>query len=52
VADLGAQGRALVRDLFGVDRMVADSLRLYYWLLRRRRSHQFRRSDLGSWRDS
>ncbi len=41
VADLGAEGRALVRDLFGVDRMVADSLRLYHRLLGRRRSPQF-----------
>jgi glycosyltransferase involved in cell wall biosynthesis/O-antigen/teichoic acid export membrane protein len=35
VADLGAEGRALVRDSFGVDRLVADSLRLYYRLLGR-----------------
>jgi glycosyltransferase involved in cell wall biosynthesis/O-antigen/teichoic acid export membrane protein len=37
-ADLGAEGRALVHDLFGVDRMVADSLRLYYRLLGRTNS--------------
>lgn len=32
-AELGAEGRALVRDRFSVDRMVADSLRVYYGLL-------------------
>jgi glycosyltransferase involved in cell wall biosynthesis len=38
VADLGAEGRALVRDSFGVDQLVADSLRLYYGLLGRTNS--------------
>ncbi len=35
VAELGAEGRALVRDSFGVDRLATDSLRLYYGLLGR-----------------
>lgn len=39
-ADLGVEGRALVRDRFGVDRMVTDSLRLYYGLLGGRRPRE------------
>jgi glycosyltransferase involved in cell wall biosynthesis/O-antigen/teichoic acid export membrane protein len=39
-AELGAEGRALVRDRFGVDRMVTDSLRLYHGLLGGRRSRE------------
>lgn len=35
-AYVGAEGRAVVRGSFGVDRMAADSLRLYRGLLRRR----------------
>ena len=38
MANLGAEGRALVRDSFGVDQLVADSLRLYYGLLGRTNS--------------
>jgi glycosyltransferase involved in cell wall biosynthesis len=33
IAYLGAEGRAVVRGSFGVERMAADSLRLYYRLL-------------------
>lgn len=36
VAYLGVEGRAVVRGSFGVDRMAADLLRLYYRLLGRR----------------
>ena len=47
--ELGAEGRALVRDRFGVDRMVTDSLRLYYGLLGGRRPRELRAtaSDQG-----
>jgi glycosyltransferase involved in cell wall biosynthesis/O-antigen/teichoic acid export membrane protein len=37
---LGEEGRAMVHGSFGVERMAADSLRLYYRLLLRR-SHRF-----------
>lgn len=39
-AYLGAEGRTMVRGSFGVERMVADSLRLYYRLLLRQ-SYRF-----------
>ena len=39
-AELGAEGRAVVRDRFGVDRMVTDSIRLYYGLLGGRRPRE------------
>jgi glycosyltransferase involved in cell wall biosynthesis/O-antigen/teichoic acid export membrane protein len=35
-ARLGAEGRGLVHDLFGIDRMVEESLRLYQGLLARK----------------
>jgi hypothetical protein len=38
-ARLGAEGRALVHDRFGIDRMVDESLRLYSRLLATR-SHR------------
>ncbi len=49
-AELGTEGRAVVRDRFGVDRMVTDSLRLYYGLLGRRRPRELRAatSDQGA----
>lgn len=39
-AYLGVEGRTMVRGSFGVERMAAESLRLYYRLLLRR-SHRF-----------
>ena len=39
-ARLGAEGRVLVHDRFGIDRMVAESLRLYQSLLDRKSSRQ------------
>jgi glycosyltransferase involved in cell wall biosynthesis len=42
-ARLGAEGRALVHDRFGIDRMVDESLRLYSRLLAAR-SHQATRA--------
>jgi len=47
--ELGTEGRALVRNRFGVDRLVTDSLRLYYGLLGGRRPRELRAaaSDQG-----
>ena len=47
VTDLGAEGRALVRDSFGVDRLVTDSLRLYYSCLAGRTRQTSRSRDPG-----
>jgi|GEM_PF-193804 len=46
-AELGTEGRALVRDRFGVDRMVTDSLRLYYGLLGGSRPCELRAAASG-----
>jgi glycosyltransferase involved in cell wall biosynthesis/O-antigen/teichoic acid export membrane protein len=44
-ARLGAEGRALVGDVFGIDRMVEESLRLYRGLLAGRPLHEAGASD-------
>ena len=47
-ARLGAEGRAVVRDGFGIDRMVEESLRLYRGLLAGRPPHEAIAPDDGS----
>ena len=47
-ARLGAQGRVLVRDVFGVDRMVERSLRLYQGLLDGRTPREAGSEDPGA----
>jgi glycosyltransferase involved in cell wall biosynthesis/O-antigen/teichoic acid export membrane protein len=44
-AGLGAEGRVLVHDLFGIDRMVEESLRLYQGLLARKASRRAGTAD-------
>ena len=46
-ARLGAEGRAVVGDGFGIDRMVEESLRLYRGLLAGRSPHEAGASDHG-----
>jgi glycosyltransferase involved in cell wall biosynthesis/O-antigen/teichoic acid export membrane protein len=51
-ARLGAEGRVLMHDRFGIDRMVAESLRLYQSLLKRKSSRQARATRPGSGRSA
>ncbi len=51
-ARLGAEGRVLVHDRFGIDRMVAESLCLYQSLLDRKSSRQVRITRPGSGRSA
>jgi L-malate glycosyltransferase len=46
-ARLGAEGRALVRDRFGIDRMVEESLRLYRGLLAGRSPREVSAAESG-----
>src|SRR5260370_22567722 len=48
---LGAEGRVLVREQFGVDRMVKESVRLYRGLLAGRQPHEAMAASRGHRRD-